>query len=138
MGHSSRCGGCLNKASSCISAIRLSHFFLCFDLCFFLHAALQYVTILHLLQELRLLPSLPQLAHFDKVGSLLPSVLILLVLILLSGVFMWCPIFTQDRRYEERERSWEDGTHVFRRADISTFRLKGVFCTFLCREPEFV
>ena len=28
--------------------------------------------------------------------------------------------------------------HLFRRADISTFRLKGVFCTFLCREPEFV
>ena len=56
-------GGSLNNASSCNSATRLSHCFLCFDRCFFLHAALQYLASLHLLQIFRLLPSLPQLAH---------------------------------------------------------------------------
>ena len=58
-----RGGGSLNNASSCFSATRLSHSFLCFDRCFFLQAALQYVDSLHLLQMFRLLPSLPQLAH---------------------------------------------------------------------------
>ena len=69
----------LANASSCNSATRLSHF-LCFDRCFFLHAALQYFTNLHLLQVFTLPPSLPQLAHFDKVDAslLLPCVIILL------------------------------------------------------------
>ena len=42
-------GGCLNSSSSYISAARLSHFFSCFDRCFFLHAGLKYLTNLHLL-----------------------------------------------------------------------------------------
>ena len=58
-------GGCsLNNASSCNSATLLSHAFLCFDRCFFLHAALQYFTNLHLLHVLRLPPSLPHEAQF--------------------------------------------------------------------------
>src|SRR6056300_419088 len=84
----------LANASSCNSATRLSHF-LCFDRCFFLHAALQYFTNLHLLQVFTLPPSLPQLAHFDKVDAslLLPCAIILLfwgillsVLIVMLGV----------------------------------------------------
>ena len=63
IGQSARGGGSLNKASSCSSATRLSQAFLCFDRCFFLHAALQYLTILHLLHLLRLPPSLPHEAH---------------------------------------------------------------------------
>ena len=58
-------GGSLNNALSCNSATILSHCFLCFDLCFFFHAALQYFTAVHLLQMVRLLPSFPQLAHSD-------------------------------------------------------------------------
>ena len=61
---SSNRGGCLNKASSCNCATLLSHCFLCFVRCFFLQAALQYITSLHLLHVLvTLVPSLPQLAH---------------------------------------------------------------------------
>ena len=56
-------GSFLKSSSSCNSATRLLHSFLCFGLCFFLQAALQYVVSLHLLQVFRLLPSLPQLAH---------------------------------------------------------------------------
>ena len=64
IGQSSRGGGSLNSSSSCNSATRFSHAFLCFDRCFFLHAALQYLTILHLLHVLRLPPSLPHAAQF--------------------------------------------------------------------------
>src|SRR5210317_2613438 len=53
----------LNRSSSCNSATLLSHAFLCFERCFFLHAALQYFTTLHLLHVLRLPPSLPHWAH---------------------------------------------------------------------------
>ena len=61
--------GCsLNKASSCNSATLLSHAFLCFDRCFFLHAALQYFTMLHLLHVLRLPPSLPHAAQLIVVS----------------------------------------------------------------------
>ena len=63
IGQSSRGGCSLNSSSSCNSATLLSHAFLCFDRCFFLHAALQYWTILHLLHVLRLPPSLPHEAH---------------------------------------------------------------------------
>jgi hypothetical protein len=80
---SSSFGGCLNSFSSCSSAIRLSsslcfsaasltcssHCFLCLCLCFFLHVALQYFTILHLLHIL-LAPFLLQLAHVDILSSL--------------------------------------------------------------------
>ena len=62
-------GGSLNNASSCNSATRLSHCFLCFDRCFFLQAALQYVASLHLLQMFGLIPSLPQLLHTDTAIS---------------------------------------------------------------------
>ena len=62
----------LNRASSCNSATYLSHAFLCFERCFFLHAALQYLTILHLLHVLVLrLPylfrkgSFAQKSHFN-------------------------------------------------------------------------
>ena len=68
IGHSSRCGCSLKSSSSCNSATRFSHalsYFLCFDRCFFLHAALQYVTILHLLHVFRLPPSLPHAAQFE-------------------------------------------------------------------------
>ena len=57
IGQSSSGGGCLNSSLSCNSAARSaaslicsSHCFLCFDRCFFLHVALQYVAFLHLLQ----------------------------------------------------------------------------------------
>ena len=63
IGHSSGGGGSLNSSSSCNSATLLSHAFLCFERCFFLHAALQYLTSLHLLHVLRLPPSLPHDAH---------------------------------------------------------------------------
>ena len=75
IGQSSNGGGCLKSLSSCslaaFSAALLrcsSQSFLCFDLCFFLHAALQYITILHLLHVFVMpLPSLPQLAQIlDK------------------------------------------------------------------------
>ena len=73
IGHSSR--GCsLKRASSCNSATLLSHAFLCFDRCFFLHAALQYLTILHLLHVLRLPPSLPHEAQFVVVVSIVAIV----------------------------------------------------------------
>ena len=53
----------MNSSSSFNSATLLSHAFLCFERCFFLHAALQYLTSLHLLHVLRLPPSLPHDAH---------------------------------------------------------------------------
>ena len=60
----SKWGGRLNNFSSYNSATRLSQAFLCFVQCLFLHAALQYITDLHLLQLfVTSLPSLPQLAH---------------------------------------------------------------------------
>ena len=66
-------GGGLNSFSSCNfaarSAARLqcsSHCSLCLCRCFFLHAALQYFVILHLLHVFILsLPSLPQLSHIN-------------------------------------------------------------------------
>jgi len=62
---------------SCKS-LMLSHSFLCLCRCFFLHDALQYFTILHLLHLLfTSSPSLPQLAHTD-------------IDILLSSVLMYC------------------------------------------------
>ena len=65
----------MNNFSSYISATRLSHFFLCFDLCFFLHAALQYFTKSHLLHEFILSPSpsLPHAAHTAAVLIILLS-----------------------------------------------------------------
>ena len=76
MGQSSNGGGCLNNCSSCNSATRLSHCFLCFVRCFFLHAALQYITSLHLLHLfVTSVPSLPQLAHTDTITSLSSLVL---------------------------------------------------------------
>ena len=85
IGQSSFSGGILNNfsscnsaarlsrssSSSCNSATRLSQSFLCFDLCFFLQDALQYVAALHLLQILGLLPSLPQLAQIVNVSLLI-------------------------------------------------------------------
>ena len=66
IGQSSRGGCSLNSSLSCSSATAtlFLHTFLCFDQCFFLHAALQYLTIWHLLHVLRLPPSLPHAAQF--------------------------------------------------------------------------
>ena len=77
-GHSSGGGGSLNNCSSCNSATLLSQAFLCFVRCFFLHAALQYVTDLHLLHVFRLVPCLPHAAQvcyciFSDVSSVLLS-----------------------------------------------------------------
>ena len=74
MGHSSGGRGSLNNFSSYNSATRLSHFFLCFDRCFFLQAALQYLTESHLLHAFILSPpSLPQFAHVPPANTLFSS-----------------------------------------------------------------
>ena len=56
------------------------HFFLCLERCFFLQAALQYLTSLHAVHVLRPSPPLPQAAHFNIFSSLA-------VLILVSTIF---------------------------------------------------
>ena len=88
IGHSSPRGGCsLNSSSSCNSATRLSHAFLCFDWCFFLHAALQYLTILHLLHVFRLPPSLP---HDAQLKFAVEVMLTDDIWYLVHVVFGWC------------------------------------------------
>jgi len=67
MGHSSFGGGSLKRASSCNSAARCLHGFLCFGQWFRWHVGLQYLTSIHDLHALRLMPSpfssVPQLAQ---------------------------------------------------------------------------
>ena len=93
MGQSSFCGGCLNKASSCNSVARSLHSFLCCERCAFWHAALQYFTILHAPQFLRLMLSsspLPQLAQLDILLLLLLIDEFIIVLILMVYTLVYC------------------------------------------------
>ena len=102
IGHSSRSTS-LNNCSSCSSATLLSHAFLCFFLCFFLHAALQYFTILHLLHTLLMsLPFLPQLAHTGTTTSSLSSVFILFNF----------PITSHTSSHTESHNKMEDRVYV--------------------------
>ena len=94
IGQSSAGGGCLNNSSSCNSAACSaasltcsSHSFLCLCLCFFLHAALQYLTCLHLLHVLFIsLPSLPQFAHIDTILSSSVELMLMLFNISLTSL----------------------------------------------------
>ena len=66
IGHSSRSGGSLNRSSSCNSADRFLHAFLCWGRCAIWQSRLQYLTILHAMHAFKsplLSSSLPQLAH---------------------------------------------------------------------------
>ena len=65
IGQSSSGGGCLNNSSSCNSAERFLHGFLCCGRWAIWHSRLQYFTILHAVHDLRSSPSLPQFAHID-------------------------------------------------------------------------
>ena len=89
IGQSSRGGCSLNNASSCNSATLLSHAFLCFERCFFLHAALQYLTILHLLHVFRSPPSLPHAAQFVVVSVLVLVDAMVKVFVCVSCLFVY-------------------------------------------------
>ena len=65
IGHSSFGGGSLKRASSCSSAARFLHSFLCLGQCALWHVTSQCLTSLHGLHVLRLSPSLPQLEHVN-------------------------------------------------------------------------
>ena len=75
MGHSSRLGGGLNKASSCNSATRLLHSFLCCGRWACWQAMEQYFTSLHAVHVFSPSPPFPQAAH-DAVVLLVDAAMV--------------------------------------------------------------